>query len=64
MGDLYKQGREIARYKAADEGGKVANSPMAWGPQPYKGNIFFSDMNSGLWVIKLKQDEKERKPDI
>ncbi len=64
MGDLYKQGREIAKYKAADEGGKVANSPMAWGPQPYKGNVFFSDMNSGLWVIKVKKEEKEKHPDI
>ena len=64
MGDLYKQGREIARYRAADPNGKIPNSPMAWGPQPFKGNIFFSDMNSGLWIVRLKQDEREKKPDI
>ena len=64
MGDLYRQGREIAKYKAADPEGKVANSPMAWGPQPYKGNVFISDMNSGLWVVKVKEDKKEQQPDI
>ena len=59
MGDLYKQGREIARYLSADPHGKTPNSPMAWGPQPFKGHIFFSDMNSGLWVVKLKGDEQQ-----
>ncbi|MEZ4700587.1 MAG: hypothetical protein R2834_09690 [Rhodothermales bacterium] len=62
MGNLYDQGREIAVFRAADEGGKIANSPMAWGPQAFKGKIFFSDMNSGLWVVRLKQEEK--KPDL
>ena len=60
MGDLYKQGREIARYLASDPAGKDANTSMAWGPQPYKGNVFFSDMNSGLWVIKVKEREEDR----
>ena len=59
MGDLYKQGREIAKYKAEDPNGNVPNSPMAWGPQPYKGRIFFSDMNSGLWIVKIKGDEEK-----
>ncbi len=59
MGDLYKQGREIARYLSEDPDGKTPNSPMAWGPQSYKGHIFFSDMNSGLWVVKLKGDEQK-----
>lgn len=60
MGDLYKQGREIARYLGSDPNGKDPNTPMAWGPQPYKGNIFFSDMSSGLWVIKVKERESDR----
>ncbi|MFQ5568720.1 MAG: hypothetical protein ACE5G0_03535 [Rhodothermales bacterium] len=64
MGDLYKQGREIARYQAKDPNGKIPNSPMAWGPQPFKGNIFFSDMNSGLWVVKLKENEKKPEPGL
>jgi len=53
MGNLATQGREVAVYKAFDPDGYVANAPMAWGPQPYKGNIFFSDFNSGLWSVKV-----------
>ena len=30
---------------------------MAWGPQPYKGNIFVSDMRTGLWVMNLASGE-------
>ena len=53
-GNLYHQGREIARYMAYDPNGVVPNSPMTWGAQPYKGNLFFVEYNSGLWAIKLK----------
>ncbi|MEQ9401217.1 MAG: Ig-like domain-containing protein [Longimicrobiales bacterium] len=53
-GDLYRQGREIGffRTNAAADQALVPNSPQAWGPQVYKGNVFVSDMHSGLWVIK------------
>lgn len=54
LGDLYEQGREIAKYLPKDPSGFQANTPMTWGPQPYKGYIFVSDMNSGLWALKLK----------
>jgi hypothetical protein len=53
MGNLATQGREVAVYKAFDPDGFTANAPMAWGPQPYKGNLFFSDFNSGLWSVKV-----------
>ncbi len=53
LGNLATQGREMAVYKAFDPDGYVANAPMAWGPQPHKGNLFFSDFNSGLWSIKI-----------
>ncbi len=53
MGDLYRQGREIAVYRAWDADGFVANTPMTWGPQPHKGNVFFSEFNSGLWAVRL-----------
>lgn len=53
MGDLYRQGREIASFRPAHPDGYVPNAPFTWGPQPYKGNIFLSDMNSGMWCIKL-----------
>ncbi len=55
MGDLYKQGREIAMYLPADPEGYIANAPFVWGPQPYKGHIFFSDWNTGLWAVKLQE---------
>jgi hypothetical protein len=55
-GDLYRQGRQIGYFHTATDKGFVPNAPMAWGPQPFKGNVFVSDMNSGLWVVKL--DEK------
>jgi len=53
-GDLYRQGREIGffRTEAAEGEGLQANSANAWGPQPFKGNLFVSDMTSGLWVVK------------
>ncbi len=53
-GDLYRQGREIGWFEtAADaEGGIHPNATMAWGPQLFKGNVFVSDMNSGLWVVR------------
>jgi hypothetical protein len=27
---------------------------MTWGPQPHKGNLFFSEFNSGLWAVRLE----------
>ncbi len=61
LGDLYRQGREIGYFLAYDPMGFVENAPMAWGPQPYKGNIFFADHDSGLWAVRIKEeDETER----
>ena len=56
-GNLYEQGREIAHFKSFDPEGRVPNAPMAWGPQPYKGHIFFADWNSGLWAVELTSEE-------
>ncbi len=55
-GDLYAQGRQVAHFHTAGAEGKAMhpNAPMAWGPQPHKGYIFVSDMNSGLWVVQLE----------
>ena len=58
-GNLYEQGREIARFRPFDPNGRIPNAPMTWGPQPHKGHIFFSDWNSGLWAVKLKGPESE-----
>jgi choice-of-anchor B domain-containing protein len=53
-GDLYRQGREIGffRTEPAEGEGLVPNAANAWGPQPFKGSLFVSDMTSGLWVLK------------
>ena len=53
MGNLYTQGREIAVFKPYDPIGYVPNSPMTWSAMPFKGRIFFSDTNSGLWSARL-----------
>ena len=55
-GDLYRQGREIASLKTTDEKSVVPNYPMTWGAQVFKGHIFSSDFNSGLWVTKLLEE--------
>ena len=59
-GDLYQQGREIAFFEPADPEGYKKNAPFVWGPQPFKGHIFFSDWNSGLWAVKLVDPETPR----
>jgi hypothetical protein len=59
MGDLYKQGREIAHYLPLDAEGLIPNAAMTWGAQPYKGHIFLSDHNSGLWSVKLSGEAPE-----
>ncbi len=52
-GDLYRQGREIGRVWTGDPDGYRPNLPMTWGAQPHKGLIYFNDINSGLWIVKL-----------
>ncbi len=54
LGDLNRQGREIAWIVPEDPEGYVPNAPFTWGAQPHKGHIFYSDWNSGLWSAKLK----------
>jgi len=61
MGDLYRQGREIAWYLPTHPEGVVPNAPFVWGPQPHKGHIFFSDWNTGLWAVKLVEDRGRRR---
>jgi hypothetical protein len=51
-GDLRAQGREIASFETSGTGGT-----MSWGPQPFKGHVFVSDMNSGLWIVKLEPEQ-------
>ena len=55
MGDLYRQGREIARFVPFEPDGFAPNAPFVWGSQPYKGHVFFTDYNSGLWAVRLEE---------
>jgi hypothetical protein len=52
-GDLYRQGREIARIWTGDPDGFRPNVPFTWGAQPHNGLIYFNDINSGIWIVKL-----------
>jgi hypothetical protein len=52
-GNLYGQGREVARIWTGDPEGFRANLPLAWGAQPHNGLIYFNDINSGLWIVQL-----------
>ena len=54
-GDLYRQGRELSVIKTSDADSRVPNWPMAWGAQLFKGHIYTSDFNSGLWVTRLQR---------
>ena len=58
MGNLYTQGREMAVFKAYDPVGYIPNSAGAWSVMPWKGHIFFSDINSGLWAVKMAPRER------
>ena len=57
-GDLYRQGREIARLWTGDPKGWRPNLPFCWGAQPHKGLIYFNDMNTGVWITKLPEVKK------
>jgi len=57
MGDLYRQGREIGWIIPSDPNGYIPNAPFTWGAQPYKGHVFYSDWNSGLWAAKVEPEK-------
>ncbi len=59
-GDLYRQGREMAWFPTGAPDARVPNSPMAWGPQLFRGHLFVSDMHAGLWVVRI--EPKRRAP--
>ena len=55
-GDLYRQGREVGYVLTTDDRTMVPGWPMAWGAQLHKGNIFTSDLNSGLWIVRVVEN--------
>jgi len=62
LGDLYRQGREIAFFLTSHSEGRIPNSTNVWGTIPYKGYIFYSDMYSGLYCLKLVDKNNSRSP--
>ena len=59
LGDLYRQGREIAFYMSSQTDGHIPNSTNVWGAIPYKGLIYFTDMYSGLYCVKLADKQTD-----
>ena len=62
LGDLYRQGREIAFFLTSHSDGRIPNSTNVWGTIPYKGYIFYSDMYSGLYCLKLVDKYESTSP--
>jgi hypothetical protein len=52
-GELYRQGREIGKLWTGTQDGFRTNLPFTWGAQPHNGMVYFVDINSGLWIVKL-----------
>lgn len=52
-GELYNQGREIARFWSGDAQAYRTNLPFAWGAYPYKNLIYINDVHGGLWITRL-----------
>ncbi len=52
-GDLYRQAAKLGRVWTGDIEGYRANLSFTWGAQPHNGLIYFNDINSGLWIVKL-----------
>ena len=54
MGNLARQQREIAVWKPFDPQGRTANASFVMNAMPWKGNVLFTDFNTGLWSVKLE----------
>lgn len=57
LGSLDRQGREIASLKYGGAGscpGDQSSATCTWAPQLHNGLIYLSDMNTGLWVVRLE----------
>jgi hypothetical protein len=52
-GELYRQGREIGKLWTGTQDGYRTNMPFTWGAQPHNGMVYFIDINSGLWIVRL-----------
>ena len=57
LGNLADQRREIAVYKPFDPTGFTPNAAFVMNAMPWKGQILFTDFNSGLWAARLEPKE-------
>ena len=53
-GDLLRQGREIAHVVTGDARGRLPQSPMTWGAVVRDGLIYASDVNGGLFIVRVE----------
>jgi hypothetical protein len=58
LGNIADQRREIAVFKPYDPKGYTANAPFVMNAMPWKGQVLFTDFNSGLWAAKLEPKPK------
>jgi hypothetical protein len=58
LGNIADQKREIAVFKSFDPKGHTANASFVMNAMPWKGQILFTDFNSGLWAAKLEPKPK------
>jgi len=58
LGNLADQRREIAVFKPYDPQGFTANAPFVMNAMPWKGQILFTDFNSGLWAARLEPRQR------
>jgi hypothetical protein len=54
LGNLADQKREIAVFKPFDPQGYTANASFVMNAMPWKGQVLFTDFNSGLWAARLE----------
>jgi hypothetical protein len=52
-GDLGRQGRVFGELYTGALDGFRPNMALTWGAIPYRGHVFASDINTGLWVAKV-----------
>ncbi|MGH7549063.1 MAG: hypothetical protein ACREMM_12975 [Gemmatimonadales bacterium] len=53
-GDLRAQGRVIGSVYTGSLDGYRPNTALAWSAIPHRGYVFGSDVNTGLWVAKVR----------
>ena len=53
LGELHRQGRTIASFTYDGPGSCQSMGTCTWAPQWHAGHLWVSDMNSGLWALRL-----------